>query len=195
MTLTKTSGNRVLEIDGRPALEVWREATGHSAGELLVQDYLASWAIAVEQDYELSGRLGSERRTAHMIRAAVGIDEDSGALIFQAGIAEGTRISFHHRVVDAVLSGTDQMGHDLAQRLQGKTPWAFLGFECGARTVPFLGTEKTVQENAALRAKLGAGVPWLGMMAWGELAPCAHGTRAAFHNYTYPLVALVEREP
>jgi small ligand-binding sensory domain FIST len=30
--------------------------------------------------------------------------------------------------------------------------------------------------------------PWLGMLAWGEIAPV--GGEPAFHNYTYPLVVL-----
>jgi hypothetical protein len=72
--------------------------------------------------------------------------------------------------------------------LRGRRPWAVLGFECGARTSPFLGEAGTLQENLALQATVASDVPWIGMMAWGEIAPAAG--RPAFHNYTYPLLVL-----
>jgi small ligand-binding sensory domain FIST len=47
MTLTRTSGNKIFEIDGRPAIDIWREITGCEEGEINNQDYVASWAIGV----------------------------------------------------------------------------------------------------------------------------------------------------
>jgi hypothetical protein len=80
------------------------------------------------------------------------------------------------------------MGKDLSVRLAGKRPWAVLGFECGARTGPFLGEAETVQENIDLQQTVAPHAPWLGLVAWGEIAPC--GSEPAFHNFTYPLVVL-----
>ena len=95
---------------------------------------------------------------------------------------------FHHRTVEQVLEGTTVMGTNLAKRLDGKTTWAVLGFECAARTFPFLGEENTREEHLSLRAAVAPQAPWLGMMAWGEVAPL--GGQSAFHNYTYPLIVL-----
>jgi len=85
------------------------------------------------------------------------------------------------------------MGTDLAQRLHHRRPWAVLGFECAARTFPFLGPNKTREEHQGLRQVVAPAAPWLGMMAWGEIGPCVGQT--AFHNYTYPLVVLVDAPP
>ena len=41
-----------------------------------------------------------------------------------------------------------------------------------------------------LRSAVAPHSPWLGMMAWGEIGPCAG--RPAFHNYTYPLLLLLD---
>jgi len=97
---------------------------------------------------------------------------------------------FHHRTVEEVLQGTTKMAGDLQRRLHGRSPWAVLGFECAARTYPFLGPVNTRAEHKALRAAIAPKAPWLGMMAWGEIGPCLGQT--AFHNYTYPLVVLTE---
>lgn len=191
MTVTRVDGNRILELDGRPAAAVFRDATGHIQGEIVQQEHLVSWAIAVERMVEIVGPNGPEQRPFYLIRAANGISYDTGAVSVQAGFPEGTRVAFHHRTVDAVLNGTRGMADDLSRRIRGRKPLAMLGFECRGRTVPFLGTERAVAENAELGATLGATIPWLGMLAWGEIAPL--GDQPAFHNYTYPLAVLVEQ--
>jgi hypothetical protein len=192
MTVTRAEGNRILELDGRPAAEVFRDATGHIQGEIVQQEHLVSWAMAVERMVTVAGPNGPEQRPFYLIRAANGIDYSAGSVSVQAGFPVGTRVAFHHRTVDAVLNGTKTMGRELAHRLRGKKALGILGFECRGRTVPFLGTASAMKENADLGQQLGADIPWIGMLAWGEIAPL--GDEPAFHNYTYPLAVLVERE-
>jgi hypothetical protein len=185
MTLTRTEGNRLLEIDGRPALDVWREATGYSEGETIDQDHVAAWAIGVERSVQSpAGR----EQSLYMIRAAFGFDQNEKSVTVQAAIPSDTKIMFHHRTTSAVLEGTKAMAKDLAARLSDRKVWAVLGFECGARTSPFLGSKATVDENVALQGLVAPEAPWLGLLAWGEIAPVGH--EPAFHNYTYPLVVL-----
>lgn len=191
MTVTKSDGNRILEIDGRPAAHVFREATGHLPGEPLRQDYLVSWALAVERTVSWPGPKGPELRPTYMIRSPGSVDYETGVVRVQAGFPEGTRVALHHRSVSAVLEGTKAMGQELVQRLAGRKPWAVLGFECRGRTVPFLGVEGTQAEHDQLYGQIGRDVPWIGMMAWGEIASLGH--EPAFHNYTYPVALLVPR--
>ncbi|MEO6601641.1 MAG: FIST C-terminal domain-containing protein [Polyangiaceae bacterium] len=181
--VTKAVGQRILEIDGRPAVDVWRETTGCAIEDLVHQGHLAAWAVGVE----LSGAGG---RTERAIRGAFGFELDTGALILQATVAEGTKVMLQHRTIERVLDGTRTMAAEMAKRLAGRTPRAVLGFECAARTFPFLGEENTRAEHQGLRAEIAPDAPWLGMMAWGEIGPCAG--RPAFHNYTVPLLVLTE---
>ncbi len=184
MTLTRAEGNKLLELDGRPAIEVWREVTGCSDEQIYDQEYVSSWAVGVEREFDVDGK----KQQAFVIRAAFGFDLDRNAVVVQAAIPEGTRIMFHHRSVPAVKDGALAMAKDLKQRLNGKEPWSVLGFECGARTSPFLGEGETLSENIEIQRVIGPQTPWLGMMAWGEIAPL--GNLPAFHNYTYPLLVL-----
>jgi hypothetical protein len=181
--VTKAVGQRIFEIDGRPAVDVWRETTGCGVEDLVHQSHLAAWAVGVE----LAGARGQTERA---IRGAFGFDPESGALILQAPVPEGTKVMLQHRTIDQVLNGTREMAADLSTRLKGRTPRAVLGFECAARTFPFLGEANTRAEHRDLRASVARDTPWLGMMAWGEVGPCAG--RPAFHNYTYPLLVLTE---
>jgi hypothetical protein len=190
ITVTKADGNRILEIDGRRAYDVWCEQTGvdPKAGGVIHQDWVASWAIGVERRYQVQGPNGPKDEVARMIRGAFGVDGEQGTIILQAAVPEGAKVMFHHREISKVLEGTKAMGLDLEKRLREKKPWAILGFECGARTFPFLGPANTLEQHVGLRRTVAPKTPWLGMMAWGEVAPL--GGQPAFHNYTYPLAIL-----
>ncbi len=181
--VTKAVGNHVLEIEGRPAVEVWREITGCSQEDMVHQSHFATWALGVEVE-------GVNGQVERAIRGAFGFDAQTGAVVLQAAIAEGTRVLMHHRTIEEVMGGSEKMGDDLATRLGERRPWAVLGFECGARTYPFLGQANTHAEHERLRAKVAPEAPWFGMMAWGEIGPCAG--RPAFHNFTYPLLILLD---
>jgi hypothetical protein len=179
--VTKTIGNQLLEMDGRPAGDVWREITGCRPEDMVHQSHFATWALGVEME-------GPGGQIEDVIRGAFGFDPKLGAITLQAAVPEGSRVMLHHRTAEKILEGTTKMASDLAARLVGREPWAVLGFECAARTYPFLGQANTRKEHEQLRAAVAPEAPWLGMMAWGEIGPCAG--RPTFHNYTYPVLVL-----
>jgi hypothetical protein len=184
MTLTRADGNVLLELDGRPALDVWRETIGARPDEVLNQAHTAALAMGVEKKVTIAGR----EESVYLIRAAFGFNEKTKGIVVQAAIPQGSKILFHHRTVDVVRKGTVAMGEDLARRLTGKSPWAVLAFECGARTAPFLGRASTLEENLDLQSAVAPEAPWLGLLAWGEVASL--GGAPTVHNYSYPLVVL-----
>lgn len=179
MTVTRAAGNMLLELDGRPALSAWQELTG-SEGATDVQAS-AALAIGVPADVVEGG---------HLIRAAFVFDPEAKGILLSAAVPEGARVTLFHRTVEDVLEGAARMAAELRARLEGKQLRAVIGFECGGRTRPFLGQEATNEENRALQAQVGAEAEWAGVICWGELFPV--GGRAAFHNYTFPLLALSE---
>ena len=181
--VTKVSGNHVLELDGRPAGDVWRETTGCRREDLVHQSHFATWALGLE-------RTSPSGQVQHLIRGAFGFDPKTDAIILQAAVPEGTRVMLQHRTSEKVLGGTEVMAEELIGRLGARRPFAVLGFECAARTFPFLGEANTRKEHERLRARIGADAAWLGMMAWGEIGPCAD--RPAFHNYSFPLLVLTD---
>lgn len=183
MMLTRVEGNRILELDGKPALDVWSDMIGGRATNSV--DDTAAWAIGVKRDKN------QEDGPKWSVLAAFGFDHDAKAVVLQSSVPEGTVLMFHHRTVEAVLEGAMQMGELLQERLAEKTVRAVLGFECGARTSPFLGPGATTQENASLQECVAPEAAWLGMLAWGELVPVAE--TSTFCNYTYPIMALCDR--
>ncbi|MCA9515376.1 MAG: FIST C-terminal domain-containing protein [Myxococcales bacterium] len=179
LDVTRAEGNVVLELDGRPALDVWCEQLGVSA-ELDVEN-TSNWALGVKppDDTPYEGVI---------TRAPFGFDPARQALVLQAPIAEGSRVQVCIRTQRAVFDGAMRMTERLKARLDGHDPVLVVSFECGARPAPFLGSEVAEREVLNLQHHLGPGVPWLGMYAWGEIAPV--GARSEFHNFTFPLCVL-----
>jgi hypothetical protein len=177
LEVTKTAGNMLLELDGRPALSVWYDITGATGAV----DVFANASVAI-------GVPPREGEKDHLIRAAFVFDVNAKGMLLGAAVPVGTRVTMYHRTVEDVLDGSSRMAEELAQRLVGKQLRAVLGFECGGRTRPFLGTEATNQENRTLQERVGPGAEWAGVICWGELFPV--GGRPGFHNYTFPVLAL-----
>lgn len=177
LTVTRAQGNVLLELDGRRAIDVWRDICG--------VEFRESTALAVGIP-----AVGATNMSEFTVRAAYRVDEETGGVMLGTAAPVGKRIMLHHRSTDDVLNGARQMGQNLRNRLGGRDVRAVLGFECGSRTRPFLGDEATLQENLDLQRAVGEHAAWLGVMAWGEVFPVAG--RPTFHNYSYPLLVFVD---
>lgn len=188
LVVTHSEGNRVYTIGGRPALSVVEQLSGLPRGGKPHRDLLSQWAFRVESAEPTSA---ADERRVPLVRGAWGFDESTGAVVFPCEIPQGSRISLQLRTVDRLFSGMKNMTDTIAPKLAGRTRRAVLSFECAARTLPFLGIAGTVQEHRDARAAVGPETPWLGMMAWGEVAPVAG--RPEYHNYIYALTVLTTR--
>lgn len=178
LTVTRAEGNVLKELDGKRAFDVWAELCGD-----IDSSSNQSSALAI-------GVPCGPHPDDYLVRAAYALDPRSGAVHLGPAIPEGTHIMLHHRTVEDVTEGAARMGRELRAALGERRVRAVLGFECGARTRPFLGEDGTLDENLSLQAELGADAAWLGMIPWGELMPVAG--RPAFHNYAYALIALTD---
>ena len=164
---------------GRPAMEVWAE---HASFDGPPQQGSDNWSLGFQSERADDGEW--------TVMAAFSFEEETGAIVMPACVPQTGHMMLHHRSRDAIMGGAARMAQRIIKQLAGRTPAAVLGFECGARTSPFLGAEATQEENAMLRNRVGPTTPWLGMMAWGEVTPV--GNTSSFCNYTYPLLALVD---
>ena len=181
LKVTKAEGNIVHEINERPALDVWCEQLGVEA-EGHVENS-ADWALGVKPEGEASYE-------GLITRAPFKLDNENRALIFQAPIPQGAHVQVCVRTKEAVYDRAVKMGERMSTQLEGKSPLIALGFECGARPAPFLGSDLANKEVCKIQEQIGPDVPWIGTYAWGEIAPV--GGRTEFHNFTFPLCILCE---
>jgi hypothetical protein len=177
--VSRSEGTRLLELDGQRAFDAWSEMTGARETDL---SQMATLAVGLRNGDQ--PELGDYR-----VLSPTFVDASTGAVLLFEHVPAGTSVVLHYRTLDGVLDGTRAMGDSLARRLGGRKIVAILGFECGARTEPFLGSEATRREHLDLQSRLGPQAEWFGMMAWGEILPLHGGP--VIVNYTFPVVCLL----
>jgi hypothetical protein len=161
-TITKTDGATVLEIDGRPALDVIAELLGKQSN--------ISW-----RDYAFFVTLGVNRgdefaydEDSYVNRLCLRADaKRKGLILFEPDLLPGSRVQLMRRSVD--MGYVRKRAEALLDRLEGRTPLFAFYIDCAGRAAAYAGTEE--EEAAELQRVLGDRMPLLGIYSGVELAP------------------------
>jgi len=149
--------NIVIGLDGRPALDVFKEDIGEDlAGDLAQVAGLVHAALPIE---------GSDTGD-YLVRSLVGIDPEHGWLAIGEQVESGQRILFVRR--DSLSAETDMRNRleSLKTRF-GKKPRAALYYSCVGRGSSMFGTEG---RELSLIEDVFADVPLVGFFGNGEIS-------------------------
>jgi small ligand-binding sensory domain FIST len=179
MTVTRVRGNWILELDGRPALDVYREvARGPLAADLGRATEFLFAALPRDPDAPL-------RPGGYLVRNVIGVAMDANAFAIPEQVRCGQQIAL-------ALREPESARDDLKAMLTGVAdgPAAFgLYFNCCARGASFFGVPGL--EAAYLEQALGA-TPVAGMFGSCEIGPVgAPGAASELLTYT-GVLALVD---
>ena len=155
--ITKAADNVIMEIDDRPALEVFKE----DIGELLARD-LRRVAGYIFVAFPITGSDTGD----YLVRNLVAIDPAEGWLGVGEEVAPGQSLLFCRRDQSAAEADLDRMLTDVARRAQGRAK-AGLYFSCIARGTNLFGSES--EELKQVREALGD-IPLVGFFANGEIS-------------------------
>lgn len=155
--ITKAADNVIMEIDDRPALEVFKE----DIGELLARD-LRRVAGYIFVAFPITGSDMGD----YLVRNLVAIDPAEGWLGVGEEVAPGQSLLFCRRDQSAAEADLDRMLTDVVKRAQGRAK-AGLYFSCIARGTNLFGSES--EELKQVRAALGD-IPLVGFFANGEIS-------------------------
>lgn len=172
--VTKADDNILIELDGRPALDVFREDIGEVLSRNLerVSGYIhAALPITGDAALDASGNdsvndSGNDSGD-YLVRNVVGIDPGNKLVAIGERISAGDRVMFVRRDGPAAAEDLDRMLADVKSRAGG-TPKAALYYSCVARGPNLFGPES--DEMKAVQAVLGDDVPLVGFFANGEIS-------------------------
>ena len=177
LTVTRAQPPWILELDGRPALAVYREA----AREPLADDLRRAAAFVLAAlPRDISDPLGPG---GYLVRNIAGFAPDANAFAIPEMLRQGERLALVHREPETARA-------DLAAMLAGlggEPPGLGLYFDCCARGASFFGVPGL--EAAYLERALG-GAPFAGLFGSCELGPV--GGRTELLTYT-GVLALLDR--
>lgn len=191
MTVTRSEGAVLHELNGKPAINIYEEYFGEKAEELR-KEALARMAIT----YPLGIKV-PDYEEEYLIRDPITVDE-KGSITCAAEIPEGSEV----RLMIGSKEKAVEAAQDAARRLMkafeadNATPKLALVFNCIAREKLF--AQKANDEIQAVRAIIGKDVPMLGFYTYGEQAPIGGELREAakinprFYNETIVMLAIGE---
>jgi hypothetical protein len=180
-TITKSEGNVIQEIDGKPALDVMAEYL--SVDE--IKDHSLSM-ISLCLGFKAPSEI-QKGYDEYIIRVIAGRDDAKKTISIYTDVTPGTKVWMTRRDPDKMLQGIDQMTQRLSEKLGGKKPQAVFQVECMGRGKHMFREEEKGRFLARLQERVGT-APWIGFYAYGEIAPV--GASTYFHNYTSVIAAV-----
>lgn len=188
LVVTAAKGNRIIEIDGRPAWPEYLRRMGlpEAATEA---DTIPIGALAEALPADLAAEYGND----HILRV-VTHHSDAGEIIYATECAPGTPLWLTVRDEERIFADMDRMMAAMGARSGGRSPIAVFQADClarGRRLFNRVMKEELVHRMQQPLADHGDVPPWFGMYGFGEYARL--GGRNAYHNYTTSLAALYRR--
>jgi hypothetical protein len=155
MIATRCSGGKILEIDGKPALDVLAERLGIEAS-----------AQAMFGDGLLS--IGLSRRSGEDVRVLHGGDDEERSVRSLAEVPQGALFWVMEGDLESLITGARESCAEALAALDGAPAVGVLAFDCGGRLTR-LGEPGARAEIAAMTEVLGD-IPFAGLYTMGEVA-------------------------
>lgn len=179
--ITKREGNKVYSIDGKPAADLYLKYLG-------MAEKNSDESFDVFKDLSIHYPFIAKRSDGEtIIKSPRSIDKDSGALVMDIAMEEGSEFYFttppDFEISEEIISEATTLKNSIES-----TPDALLIFSCAGRP-PVLGP-LTVMENEGL-AKVWQ-VPMAGFYTYGEFGRTKNG-KQHFHSGMCCWVALKEK--
>jgi hypothetical protein len=164
--VTRSEGNVIYEIDGKPAVEVLKEYLPEQA---LAED--ADWlpnSISLALCFRAPSYMKDEE---YVVRGIPAVKMADGSITVQTEVKEGTSIWFSSRDKEKVATGLDRMARQIKEQIGGEKPKLVFQFDCATRGKMMFREHEKLQLLKRFRQSVGPDVPWAGFYAFGEIGP------------------------
>jgi len=186
--VTKSDGNRIIELDGQPA---WPALVGKVG---LPPETTPSGAMGITG---LGVDLSPEDQEAYdnpqILRVPLVVSDDNQSFLWPVRCAEGTTVVLMQRDEQLIFDGVERMTGRIDQALDGRKPVAVFHADCMARGR--LMFDRILKDEIIAKLQYpvcgDTAVPWLGLYGFSEYAPL--GGKNRFHSYTTSLFSLVRK--
>jgi hypothetical protein len=176
--ITRADGNVLHELDGQPALALYKKYLGEHAAGLPLAGLL----------FPLSVRTVDGRE---FVRTILGVDEASQSMTFAGDLPEGGLARLMKANFDRLVDGAQGAARATQEALGQAEPQLSVLISCVGRKLVL--QQRTEEEVEAVRAVLGPGSPVTGFYSYGEICPSAPRAGCELHNQTMTITTFSER--
>lgn len=177
--VTRSKGNVLYELDGRPALKIYKEVLQELAANLPSSALL----------YPLSLLDITGEKT--LIRTVLAVNDADHSLTFAGDIPEGAEVQMMKATVDSLIEGARLAAQGASSELDKAKETAAIVISCVGRRM-VLG-DRVDEELDAVHGVLPNGTCQAGLYSYGEIVPVEPGVACDLHNQTMTLTVLQEK--
>jgi hypothetical protein len=176
--VTKSSGNILFELDGKPALTLYKEYLGERSSDLPASALL----------FPLSLR-SKELDRKGLVRTVLAVDEQKQSMTFAGDIPQGSYAQLMKANFDRLVNGAATAAEIVNKNAHETSDTLAIAISCvGRRLVLGVHTEDETEATLSILPK---GTQQVGFYSYGEISPLANG-KCDLHNQTMTLTTLTE---
>lgn len=175
--VTRSRGNVLYEVDGRPALALYKTYLGDHAKELPASGLLFPLSLRTEHG-------------GGLVRTILAVDEAEGSMTFAGDVPEGAFVRLMKANFDRLIDGAAEAARASGERLDvGPAELAIL-ISCVGRKLVL--RQRIEEEVESVREVLGPHPVLAGFYSYGEISPFTPTARCELHNQTMTITTLSE---
>ncbi|RDI50370.1 FIST signal transduction protein [Flavobacterium glaciei] len=175
--ITKSNANVLYEIDGLPALELYKKYLGEKANQLPQASLLYPLNVT-EHDKEHA-----------VVRTILGINEEENSMTLAGDVPVNSKVQLMMTSVDGLSQGAFNAAK-LANANRIKKPELALLVSCVGRKLVM--NQRVEEEIEEVKNVIGNEVTITGFYSYGELAPYSGKSSCELHNQTMTLTLISE---
>jgi len=177
--VTRSSGNRLYELDGRSALSLYQAYLGEQAPELPAAGLLFPLSVLTS---------ASEKP---VVRTLLAIHEDDQSVTFAGDVPEGSYAQVMRTTIPHLVAGAMKAAKTSAEPLGACSPELAVLISCVGRKLVM--QQHVEEEVQGVRQVLGERTILTGFYSYGEIAPFTPGTLCRLHNQTMTITTFAEQ--
>lgn len=175
--ITRSEGNILYEIDGQPALDLYKKYLGEKSNELPQASLL----------YPLN--VTPDGKKDPVVRTILNINDEDQSMILAGDVPVNSRVQLMMASVDGIAQGA-QTAANLAMTKRKNKPELALLVSCIGRKLVM--NQRVEEEVEQVGEVVGDKVPLAGFYSYGEMAPFNGSTSCELHNQTMTLTLISE---
>lgn len=176
--VTRSVGSTLYELDGKPALKLYKEYLGDQSSGLPATGLL--FPLSIRQTNE----------SEPLVRTILQVNEEEQSLTFAGDIPGNSIAQLMKANLDRIIDGATQAAQQAANTGGSSLSALAIAVSCVGRRLVLRG--RAEEELEASSAVFSAGTRQIGFYSYGEVAPRSAGGASSLHNQTMTVTLLHE---
>ena len=173
--ITKSDGNKLYELDGKPALDLYKTYLGDKVKELPGSALLFPLSIKLDNNKSI-------------VRTILSIDKND-AMIFAGEVPQGSTVRLMRANFDNLINGAILAAEETNKIYDEEADLAILISCVGRKLVLNQRIEEEVEEAKNV---LGKDIKICGFYSYGEISPIGYKEKCELHNQTMTITTFKE---